>query len=100
MPLVGRMQAHARETFFLGLWRPLEPCRLPGTYAVKSPLRVAYSLRCTFSYGNSRSFCASFTLSMSEPPPCMLSILTMSDKSAYCTAAREALFFSRISGVL
>ena len=61
---------------------------------------VADFRRWPFSSGKSTSFCASLTLSMNEPPPCMFSILTMSDKSAYCTDACESLLFSRISGEL
>jgi len=62
--------------------------------------RVADFLRCPDASGKSTSFCASFTLSMSEPPPCRFSIFAMSAMSAYCTAASDARFFTRICGVL
>jgi hypothetical protein len=62
--------------------------------------RVADFLRCPVASGKSTSFCASFTLSINEPPPFISSILTMSAKSAYCTTACDALFLSLIFGEL
>lgn len=61
---------------------------------------MADFLRCPVASGRSTSFCASFTPSMSEPPPCRFSIFAMSAMSAYCTDASDARFTSRIRGVL
>ena len=57
---------------------------LKATYSISSG-NVADILRTPFSSGKSTNSCASLTLSMCEPPPWMLSILVMSDMSAYCT---------------
>lgn len=48
--------------------------------------------------GKSTSFCASLTSAISEPPPVMFSIFTMSERSAYCTIACDALWIAIILG--
>jgi hypothetical protein len=42
------------------------------------------------AFGRSTSFWASFTMSISDPPPCMFNVLTMSERSACGTDAWDA----------